>query len=595
MTSTPSLGRRVVGGGVAVVATALLVVNVLVFVVLQQRLDAGVDELLTERAGVVRAEAASVEEAGGGLGELARRLQARGLRVVVTTPGGDTIAADPTSPAVGTGLPAAGQRGPGRTLLVDLDGGAAAEVFASTSGVSDALRELVILQAVTSLAGLGLAALLLRRVTRQALRPVADIAAAALRTAGGHVGERLRPDRPDTQLGRMATAYDEMLDALEATLAEARDLQRARALLAAVAEGSTDAIAVQDLDGTILTWNSAAERMLGWPGEHAVGRDVSLVVPQEELPQLSGLVRQVVADGGVRGYEGERLTRGGPRTPVSVRLSPVRDDEGRIVAVAAGARDVTEQRWMATTLDSTLAALQTAAEDAQASEEATRRFLADAAHQLRTPMAGIRACAETLLRGASSEDADRLLATMVRETSRAARLIAALLRMARLDQGLPLAKEPVDVVALCAEEVERLALLAPDLDVRLDVRVDDPVHVVADAAGCREVLSNLGDNARRHARSSVRLVVEAAGGNSVVHVQDDGPGVPAEARERVFERFVSLDGAGGSGLGLPIARALARAMGGDLTCDGGFALRLPAQDGTTSYEPAADRGAGTAR
>jgi signal transduction histidine kinase len=125
-------------------------------------------------------------------------------------------------------------------------------------------------------------------------------------------------------------------------------------------------------------------------------------------------VAEVAADGKVRGYEGERLARNGERLPVSVRLSPVRDADAGIVAVAVGARDVTEQRWMASTLDSTLAALQQAADDAKASEESTRRFLADAAHQLRTPMTGIRACAETLLRGASQEDADLLMATMVR-------------------------------------------------------------------------------------------------------------------------------------------------------------------------------------
>ena len=577
MTSTPPLARRVVRRGVSVVAITLVVVNAVVFVVLSERLNASVDDLLAERAGLVRTQADAVRAAGGSPADLVEDLQARGLRVLIRTPEGEALAADPTSPIVGRGLPSTGyEAAPGRSLVFGLDGGVRASVFASTAGVTTALRQLVLLQVLASVVALGLATLLLGRVTRRALEPLADIAAAASRTASGHVGERLRPDEPATELGRMATAYDDMLDALEASVESAEALKGDRALLAAVIEGSTDAIAVQDLDGIIRTWNTAAEGMLGWRSDHAIGRHVSLVVPRDELDRLAELVAVVVADGGVRTYEGDWLAQGGARLPVSVRVSPVRDDEQRIVAVAVGARDVTEQRWMARTLDTTLAALQTAAEDAKASEEATRRFLADAAHQLRTPMAGVSACAETLLRGTSSEDADRLLATMVRETARAARLIASLLRIARLDQGLPMLAEAVDLDALCREEVERLSLLSPDLDVVLASHDGPPMIVTADHAACREILSNLGDNARRHARSTITLSTRVGDHSAEVWMVDDGPGLGA-AREHAFSRFVSLDGRGGSGLGLPIGRALAEAMHGSLRYESGFVLALPVE------------------
>jgi PAS domain S-box-containing protein len=579
MTRTPPLAPRVVTLGVLVLAVMLVVVNSAVFLVLRERLDSSVDLLLAERAELVQGQADAVRAGGGGPEELAESLQARGLRVLIQTPTGETFAADPQSPVVGPGLPAGRVSAdrPVRTRTVPLDDGVTAEVFASTAGVTSALRELLLLQVVASVVALVLAALLLHRAARVALAPVGAIAASASLTARGHLGERLRPDQPGTELGRMATAYDAMLDELETSLQAARDVKGARALLAAVVDGSTDAIVVQDLEGRILTWNSAAQQLLGWSSDEAVGQDVSLVVPEAELPQLRGLVAEVAADGKVRGYEGERLARNGERLPVSVRLSPVRDADAGIVAVAVGARDVTEQRWMASTLNSTLAALQQAADDAKASEESTRRFLADAAHQLRTPMTGIRACAETLLRGASQEDADLLMATMVRETSRAARLIASLLRMARLDQGLPLAVEPVDLVAVCREEVERLGLLSPDLSVTLDTGPGAGT-ALADPAACREIVSNLGDNARRHAESRIVVVVDAAEQRVRVRMVDDGPGLHGAARTEVFERFVSLDGRGGSGLGLPIARALATAMGGDLLYDDGFLLWLPASE-----------------
>jgi signal transduction histidine kinase len=308
-----------------------------------------------------------------------------------------------------------------------------------------------------------------------------------------------------------------------------------------------------------------------------------LIVPPTESARLAEALQRVGRGERTAGWDAEWTARGGINLPVSTAISPVHDRHGSVVAASSITRDVTEQRWMAETLDRTLAALQEALAEARASEETTRRFLADAAHQLRTPMAGIRACAETLLRGADPDDADRLLATMVRETSRAARLITSLLRIARLEQGVlgaPIV--PVDVVPLCAAEVERLTLLSPDLEVRLVIEQAPTGPVQLDAAATQEILSNLGDNARRHAASRIQLVVDADDECVRLRMVDDGPGVPAELREEVFERFVSLDGRGGSGLGLPIARGLARAMDGDLRYEGGFLLELAVQDVTIS-------------
>jgi signal transduction histidine kinase len=146
-------------------------------------------------------------------------------------------------------------------------------------------------------------------------------------------------------------------------------------------------------------------------------------------------------------------------------MSPVPGHLGEVVAVSTVARDVTEQRWMAETLDSTLLQLQTALSEAQTAEESSRRFLADAAHQLRTPLAGIRGCAELLLRGAAESDRDRLLAVMVRETTRSAHLITAPAAHRPPRPGRTAAPGEVDVALLCQDEVERLSLLAPELDI----------------------------------------------------------------------------------------------------------------------------------
>ncbi len=169
-----------------------------------------------------------------------------------------------------------------------------------------------------------------------------------------------------------------------------------------------------------------------------------------------------------------------------------------------------------------------------------------------------------------------MLANLIREVARAGRVLHSLLRIARLDQGRPPERQPTDLMALLDDEVERAAALAPALAITSRHEGAAVDRVLLDADDVRELLANLLDNARRHAEERIVVTVTATEQELSVRVADDGPGVAEEARHRVFERFSSLDGHGGSGLGLPIARGIARAHGGDLVYDGeAFVLTLP--------------------
>ncbi len=344
-------------------------------------------------------------------------------------------------------------------------------------------------------------------------------------------------------------------------------------LLAAIIEGTDEAVVSMRLDGTILTWNPAAERIYGWSATESIGRNITLIVPENRRSELQGLIQEISGGSAVHRLETQRATKGGTTVDVALTLSPVYGRDGTVVGASAIARDITEQRWMASTLDTTLQQLEMALSEARASEERSRQFLADAAHQLRTPMAGIQACAEALLRGTQGEERDRLLATMVRETSRAARLVSGLLQMARLDEGQSLTLVAHDVSTTCRTEVERVGLLSPSLSVALVERTKNNIADV-DPHALQEVLANLLDNARRHAHSRIEVSVDSTDEQVLIRVIDDGPGLALEDRGRVFERFASLDGRGGSGLGLTIARGLARAMGGDVDYVNGFVLTV---------------------
>ena len=256
------------------------------------------------------------------------------------------------------------------------------------------------------------------------------------------------------------------------------------------------------------------------------------------------------------------------------RLAPTRTD--------------TEIGQTARAFDEMLDELEGAELRARQAEERTRAFLADAAHELRTPITGVLAAAETLLHHGEqlpAADREKLQSLLIREAQRAGTLISDLLAAARLDAGVDLDLAPVSLGQLAYTELDRVRLLHPETSVTTG---GNDVIVTADAGQVSGILRNLLENAMRAAgpQGRIHLNLDEHQGLAVVEVWDSGPGVPPSERERIFERLVRLDhsrtqDAGGSGLGLAIARGYARAHGGDLVCVGPggpgalFRLTLP--------------------
>lgn len=248
-------------------------------------------------------------------------------------------------------------------------------------------------------------------------------------------------------------------------------------------------------------------------------------------------------------------------------------------------RPNTELGRAATSFDNMLDALEDserrasqAAETAEHAEAATRQFLADAAHELRTPIAGIHAGAEQIVATATQtiDDPDatqqrRRAHLVLTEARRAGRLIADMIDLSRIEAGLHIDWQDCDLVTIADDERLRTQLLAPTVNVvRSGVA---SLHVVTDPHRVMQILANLTDNARRHSPDggTITLDVGSTSDQALITVSDTGAGIPPNDRERVFHRLVRLDEArsrdqGGAGLGLPIARELARALGGDLLC-----------------------------
>jgi two-component system OmpR family sensor kinase len=269
---------------------------------------------------------------------------------------------------------------------------------------------------------------------------------------------------------------------------------------------------------------------------------------------------------------------------VRLGLRPLADVERTADAIALGdldqrvpgADDATEVGRLARALNVMLERIQSAFAARVASEERLkesdqhlRQFVADASHELRTPIAAVSAYAELFERGAGRHDEDlpRVMSGIRNETARMDRLVNDLLLLARFDEGLPLQVVPIELVSLGAEAVRTAATVGPAWPVSFTA--SRPVEVVGDPTRLRQVLDNLLANVRAHTPegtpTSVR--VDQEGDTAVVVVSDRGPGMPADDAARVFERFFRVDAArarthGGSGLGLSIVAAIVAAHGG---------------------------------
>ncbi|MFI1155489.1 sensor histidine kinase [Streptomyces sioyaensis] len=325
-----------------------------------------------------------------------------------------------------------------------------------------------------------------------------------------------------------------------------------------------------DVEGKVAGYRFAAVEAKDSRGAQATVRAGSALTPEEDAvasvrdAMLIGLPLLLVVVAGVTWLVTRRALR------------PVEGIRGEMAAITAStdlsrrvpvpsSRD--EIGRLARTTNETLAAL-------ELSVERQRRFVADASHELRSPIASLRTQLEVAV--AHPELLD--VPGAVVDTVRLQRLAADLLLLARLDAGERPADTRVDLAAMVREETSQ----------RVADRVPVQVGELAsgEVAGSRSqlarVLGNLLDNAQRHAAGSVRVAVAREGEGLALRVEDDGPGVPESERERIFERFVRLDDArarddGGAGLGLAIARDVAVRHGGSLAVRTGsvFELRLP--------------------
>ena len=421
----------------------------------------------------------------------------------------------------------------------DADGGVvrvAADLGSVDASIADLRRALVVGGALALGAALVLSLILSRALTR----PLRAIHAALVQISGGDLGARVRY-RSNDELGQVARAIDRMaadLDQSHGAISAERD--RLETVLRVMVEG----VLVVDDELRIVLANPRVRELLGARAE-LEGRRPLEAIRSAEVHDL--LAEALASDAPVR----RELAFGGAERRVLGVQAASFSIAGAKGAVAVF-HDMTEVRRL---------------------ETVRRDFVANASHEIKTPLTAIRGFAETLLGAPLPERETRsYLQVILNHSERLSRLVEDLLELSRLEAGShKLAPVALDIGALARR-------LCVELEPRIresgfDVRVhgEGAPRAFADPTAVEQILQNLLDNALKYADPGKRINIRvgAAGPGVQVDVEDRGPGIPEADRARIFERFYRVDRGrsreqGGTGLGLAIVKHLVQASGGEI-------------------------------
>jgi PAS domain S-box-containing protein len=357
------------------------------------------------------------------------------------------------------------------------------------------------------------------------------------------------------------------------------------ARLAAIVEASDDAIIGKDLDGIVTSWNAGAERLFGYSAEEMVGRPISLLIPPDRRDEESQIRARLRHGEQVNHFESIRNTKDGQLIDVSMTISPIRDDRGRIVGASKIARDISDRKRLERELRRRLEEL----------AEADRRkdeFLAMLAHELRNPLAAISSAVQLTTLIGAQDQIRRSMDVINRQLKHLSRLIDDLCDVSRITRGkIQLRKERLDVAMVLRSAIESVRPLIETRRHNLTVTIPaQPLLAEADPVRLEQIITNLLTNAAKYTDSGGQIWVSAErdGEEIAIKVRDAGMGIPAEQLPRLFDLFAQgarslARSEGGLGIGLTLVRSLTEMHGGSVTATSAgpgtgseFVVRLPA-------------------
>ena len=371
-----------------------------------------------------------------------------------------------------------------------------------------------------------------------------------------------------------------------------RQNEIAQARLAAIVESSDDAIVSKTLDGIITSWNGAAERLFGYTAEEAIGRHITLIVPESLRAEEEDVLSRLRRGERIDHFETIRQRKDGSLVDVSLSVSPLRDSRGTIVGASKVARNISERRALEQARQGLLEREQAARVEADALNRSKDQFLATLSHELRTPINAIYGWARMLEAGqVDPQTIGRATQAILRSAKAQVQLIEDLLDVSRVITGkMHLQIKPVaaPVVLEAALDTVRAAALAKGIQIETSF---DPRAgaILADPDRLQQVVWNLLINAVKFTPSGGRVHLGLRRVDSFIEiaVRDTGEGIAPEHIGLLFEPFRQLDSSAtrqhsGLGIGLALVRYLVELHGGTVTAaspglgqGATFTVRLP--------------------
>jgi PAS domain S-box-containing protein len=339
-----------------------------------------------------------------------------------------------------------------------------------------------------------------------------------------------------------------------------KETDHARARLAALVECSDDAIVSKNLDGIIMSWNRAAERVFGYRADEAVGQPITMLIPDDRLDEEPEVLARIRRGELVDHFETIRRRKDGTLIDISLTISPIRNAHGTIVAASKIARDISDRK-----------AVERSLADADRKKD---EFIATMAHELRNPLAPLKTSLHLIqMSGYDGHVPRSTLQMMQRQVGHLIRLVEDLLDISRISHGtIVLKKEVVAVADVVSDAIE---IVTPKLEAKghqLDVALPPNLRVAGDRTRLTQVLANLLNNAAKFtpAKGSIKLSAEGNREQVWLRVQDNGVGIAAEDQQAVFGMFARVhnqtgaEGEGGLGIGLSLAQHLVALHGGTI-------------------------------
>ncbi|MGR9014756.1 MAG: PAS domain S-box protein, partial [Gammaproteobacteria bacterium] len=342
-------------------------------------------------------------------------------------------------------------------------------------------------------------------------------------------------------------------------------------LLVTIVQSSDDAIISKTLSGIVTSWNTGAEAMFGYSAEEMIGNSMLKLFPAERVDEETSILNQIAQGQRVSHFETVRIRKDGSAIDVSVSLSPIFDEAGKIVGTSKIVRDITHNKQLEQDL-------QAAKQTAETANQSKSEFLANMSHEIRTPMNAIlglaRLASETEL---TPKQQDYLNKIQIASQALLG-ILNDILDLSKIESGrLEIERIEFDPTVMLQNVSDLFIVKAEEqgLEIFLDVSPDIPLTVLGDPLRIRQILSNLVSNAIKFTLKGeihIRMeLIESSNDDLLLRlsVRDTGIGMDESAIERLFQSFSQADASitrkfGGSGLGLAISKQLAELLGGSI-------------------------------